>query len=335
MVNQSVSVERIFRRNPLRSALGAVVLSAVLSAATLFILPQFLPRTMNIASRGQLVLVVAIALTVAVFAGFFWFRNIRIVVRPDAVEIGKAGSRETYARATTAFRSKITEHRTNGLPTGTTRALIVDTGDREITIELPGYTRTLFNELMATLNPIAQPVFEDPVAAARAGAQLPTQFAVDGSGERRFAARITLGAVVFLVIAVGVGLLVLVPGFLDGEFSALILLAPFAAVAAVGFGIGAVQRNRVVRSIPTHVSVDSHGIRIDGVDIPYAQLSRIWLTPPAYPVKRMRLARAGGRATTHLLESSRVEIAPAYGDLLLAVRARTAPLPGLLSLDLE
>ena len=335
MVNQSVSVERIFRRNPLRSALGAVVLSAVLSAATLFILPQFLPRTMNISTRGQLVLVVAIALTVAVCAGFFWFRNIRIVVRPDTVEIGKAGSRETYARATTAFRSKITEHRTNGLPSGTTRALIVHTGDREITVELPGYTRPLFNELMATLNPIAQPVFDDPVDAARAAAQLPTQFTVDGAGERRFAARIAIAAVAFLVITAGVGLLFLVPGFLDGEFSALILLAPFTAVAAIGFGIGAMQRRRVVRSIPTHVSVDSHGIRLDGVDIPYAQLTRIWLTPPAYPVKRIRFARTAGKTTTHLLESSRVVITPAYGDLLLAVRGRTAHLPGLLSLDLE
>lgn len=337
MLNQAeaVSGERVFRRNPLRSAVGAIVLSAVLSAATLFLLPRFLPSTMNISTRGTLVLVVAIALTVAVFAGFFWFRNIRIVVRPDAVEIGKAGSREMFARATTAFRSKITEHRTNGLPSGTTRALIVHTGDREITIELPGYSRPLFNELMATLNPITKPVFEDPVAAARAGAQLPTQFAIDATGERRLATRITIAAVVFLVIAIGFGLLIAVPGFVESDLSALILFAPFAAVAAIGFGIGAVQRRRVIRSIPAQVSVDTHGIRVDGVDNPYTQLSRIWLTPPAYPVKRIRLQRAGGKTTTHLLESSRVGITPDYGDLLLAVRARTAHLPGLLSLDLE
>lgn len=337
MLNQAeaVSGERIFRRNPVRSAVGAIVLSAVLSAATLFLLPKFLPGTMKISTRGVLVLVVVIALTIAVFAGFFWFRNIRIVVRPDAVEIGKAGSRETFSRATTAFRSKITEHRTNGLPSGTTRALVVHSGDREITIELPGYTRSLFNELMATLNPIAQPVFDDPVAAARAAAQLPTQFTIDATGERRLASRITIAAVVFLVIAIGVGLLVIVPGFVESELSALILLAPFAAFAAIGFGIGAVQRRRVVRSIPAQVSIDTHGIRIDGVDNPYTQLSRIWLTPPAYPVKRLRLARAGGKTTTHLLASSRVGITPDYDELLLAVRARTAHLPGLLSLDLE
>ena len=113
------------------------------------------------------------------------------------------------------------------------------------------------------------------------------------------------------------------------------LLAPFAAVAAIGFGIGAVQRRRLVRSIPAQVSVDSQGIRIDGVGMPYAQLARIWLTPPAYPVKRLRFDRAAGKTTTHLLASSRVGITPDYGDLLLAVRARTAHLPGLLSLDLE
>ena len=337
MLNQTAAAsgERVFRRHPLRSAVGAILLSAALSAATLFLLPQFLPRTMNISTRGLLVLVLAIALTVAVFAGFFWFRNIRIVVRPDTVEIGKAGSRETFPRATTAFRAKITEHRTNGLPSGTTRALIVHSGAREITIELPGYSRPLFNELMATLNPITQPVFEDPVAAARAGAQLPTQFTIDATGERRLAARITIAAVVSGVIALGAGLLFAVPGFLDSELSALILLAPFAALAAIGLGIAAGQRHRVVRSVPAHVSVDSHGIRVDGVDHPYAQLSRIWLTPPAYPVKRLRLQRAAGKTTSHLLASSRVTISPDYGDLLLAVRARTAHLPGLLSLDLE
>lgn len=327
--------ERVFHRNRLRSAIGAIVISAALSAGTLFLLPTFLPRDMDIPTRGTLVLVVASALTVAVFLGFFWFRDIRIVVRPDTVEIGKAGSRETYDRATTGFRSSITEHRTNGLPSGTTRALIVHTGYRETTFELPGYTRAMFNELMATLTPIAQPTPVDPVAAARAAAQLPTHFTVDGAGERRFAARITIAAVVFLALAVAVGLLALISGFGDSEFSALILLAPFAAVAAVGVGIGAVQRRRVVRSIPAQVQVDSQGIRLDGVASPYGQLTRIWLTPPAYPVKRLRLERVGSRSTTHLLVSSRVTITPGYDQMLRAVQARTAHLPGLLSLDLE
>ncbi|QYM64331.1 hypothetical protein [Microbacterium sp. Se5.02b] len=46
MLNQAEAVprERIFRRHPVRSAVGAIVLSAVLSAATLFLLPTFLPR---------------------------------------------------------------------------------------------------------------------------------------------------------------------------------------------------------------------------------------------------------------------------------------------------
>lgn len=337
MLNQAEAVprERTFRRHPVRSTVGAIVLSAVLSVATLFLLPTFLPRGMNIATRGLVVLIVAIALTVAVFAGFFWFRNIRIVVRPDEVEIGKAGARETFSRGTTVFRSKITEHRTNGLPSGTTRALIVHSGGREITFELPGYTRSLFNELMATLNPIAQPQFVDPVEAARAAAHLPTQFTIDAAGERRVAARITIAAVVFLVIAVAVGLLALIPGFLEGELSALILLAPFAALAAIGFGIAALQRRRLVRSIPAQLSVDSQGIRVDGVDIPYAQVDRLWLTPPAYPVKRIRFERAAGRATTYLVSSPRVEITPGHDDLLGAVRARTAHRPGLVSLDLE
>ncbi|QNA94000.1 hypothetical protein [Microbacterium sp. Se63.02b] len=106
-------------------------------------------------------------------------------------------------------------------------------------------------------------------------------------------------------------------------------------LAAVGFGIGALQRRRLVRSIPAQLSVDSQGIRVDGVDIPYAQVDRLWLTPPAYPVKRIRFERAAARATTYLVSSPRVQITPDYDDLLAAVRARTAHRPGIVSLDLE
>ena len=337
MVNhaQIAPAERVFRRHPLRSALGAIVLSAVLSAAALFILPQFLPRLMPTSTRGLIVLIVAVALTIAVFAGFFWFRDIRVIVRPDTVEIGRAGNRETFPRATTAFRSKVTEHRTNGLPSGTTRALVVYSGDREITVELPGYTRTMFSELVAELNPIAQPPAADPVEAARARAHLPSSFQVDATAERRLAARLTGAAVAFFVVTLGAAALAAIPGFLDSELSALILIAPMAALGAIGFTIGAVQRRRLVRSIPAHVTVSAHGIRIDDADHPYTQLTRIWMTPPAYPVKRIRFERAGGKRTTHLLESPRVAITPEYGDLLLAVRAQTSHLPGLLSLDLE
>lgn len=337
MVNQVQTGpgERVFRRHPLRIFVGALVLAAVLSTATLFILPSFLPRGMNISSRGRIVLVVAIGLTIAVFVGAFWLRNIRVVVRPDAVEIGRAGARETFPRSSTVFRSKITEHRTNGLPSGTTRALIVQSGDREITIELPGFTRATFNELMAHLNPITPPPIADPVEAARARAHLPSSFAVDAGGERRFASRLAVFAVVFFAVALVFGLLVAVPGFLDSDWSALVLIVPLAAVAGIGFAIGAVQRRRLVRAVPSQITVGPHSIRLDEVDQPYAQLTRLWMTPPAYPTKRIRFERADGRRTTHLLESARVSITPDYTDLLLAVRAQTAAFPGLLSLDLE
>lgn len=337
MVNQvqSGTGDRVFRRHPLRVFVGALVLAAALSTAALFILPTLLPRAMNISTRGSIVLVAAIVLTAAVFVGAFWLRNIRVVVRPDTVEIGRAGNRETFSRATTVFRSKITEHRTNGLPSGTTRALIVHSGDREITIELPGFTRATFNELMAQLNPIAPPPVADPVEAARARAHLPTSFAIDAAGERRLATGFTITAIVLFAVTLGFGLLAAVPGFLESELSALVLMVPFAAIAAVGFAIGAGQRRRLVRSIPSRVTVSPHSIRLDDVDQPYTQLTRIWMTPPAYPVRRIRFEPTGGKRTTHLLASSRVTITPDYDDLLVAVRAQTAHVPGLLSLDLE
>ncbi|CAH0234604.1 hypothetical protein [Microbacterium foliorum] len=330
-----VSGERVFRRHPARAVVSAILISAALSAATLFILPQFLPRRMDLSTRGMIVLAVAIALTLVVFVSVLWLRNTRIVVRADTVEVGRAGNREVYDRATTAFRSKITEHRTNGLRSGITRALIIENAGREITVELPGFTRATFNDLMATLNPIAPPAAADPVAAARERAQLPSSFTVDSTGERRLANGLTIGAVMLLVVAAAVVVLALQPGFLDGELSALVLLVPFAGLAGIVLAIVAFQRRRVLKAIPAHITVSHHGLRLDDVDLPFSQLTRIWLTPPAYPVRRIRFERVSGRATVHVLGSSRVQMTPEYTALLLALRAETAQHPEMLRLDLE
>ncbi|KQQ67118.1 hypothetical protein ASF63_07795 [Microbacterium sp. Leaf320] len=330
-----VSGERVFRRHPARSVVSAILLSAALSAAALFILPQFLPRRMDLSTRGTIVLVVAVVLTLVIFVSIFWLRNTRVVVRADSVEVGRAGNREVFDRATTAFRSKITEHRTNGIRSGITRALIIHNGGREITVELVGFTRATFNDLMAMLNPIAPPPTADPVAAARERAQLPSSFTVDSSGERRLASGLIIGAVVLLIVAAAVGALAASPGFLDGDLSALVLLVPLAGVAGIGLAIGASQRRRVLKAIPAHVMVSHHGIRFDDTDLPYAQLTRIWLTPAGYPVRRIRFERAAGRTTVHVLGSPRVQMSPEYTAFLLAVRAETARYPELLRLDLE
>ncbi len=319
----------------MRTAAGALVLSVVFSALVLFLLPKFLPRTMNISTRGVVVLVVAVAITAIVWVGSFWLRNIRVIVGPDTVEIGRPGATEVYPRATTVFGSKITEHRTNGLPSGTTRALAVHTGTRETVIELPGFTRSTFNELMALLRPAAQPLADDPVEAARARASLPSAFTVDVSGERRFARTLLIGAVVLVLVAVVTVLLVLTPAFVEADLQGLVLLAPFAVVGAVGLGIGALQRYRLVRAIPSRVSISHHGLRLDDVDHPYDQLARIWVTPPGYPVRRLRLDRRAGRSLTCVLGSSRVLMTPDYAEFVTALRAETARMPGLLSLDLE
>jgi len=337
MVNQTSVMpgERVFRRHPLRAAIGALVLSVVLSAATLFILPRFLPRNMDLSTRGLIVAVVAIALTAAVWVSTFWFRNMRIVVRSDVVEIGRPGARETYVRSATGFRSQITEHRTNGLRSGVTRALIVHSAGREITVELPGFTRATFNELMAELNPIAQPRLADPVDDARARAHLPRMFAVDASRERRLASGLTLAAVVCVLAMAATIVLVLQPGFLDGELSALVLVAPITGLAAIACGILAALRSRIARSAPTQISLTTHGIRMDDVDHPYDQTTRLWLTPPAYPTRRLRIERTTGRPVRHTLSSARIEMSPDYGEFLLTLRADTAQRPGLISMDLE
>lgn len=325
--------EIVFRRHPLRTAMKALVLTVVLSAAALFILPSMLPRNMDIPTRGLIVLVVAIVLTAVVWIGMFWYRNIRVVIRPDRIDIGRPGDVQSYARAMTGFRSKVTEHHTNGIRTSTTRTLIVDTGAKETLVDLHGFSRAEFNELMAVLAPIGTPT-TDPVDAARLRAHLVRTFTIDASSQRRIGTAFLVVAVVFLTITVAVAAVVFSQGPLDGE-DAVIVVTPFTGLVGVGFGLGALQRFRAFATSPRRIEIGSLGLRIDDVDHPYSQLRRIWLTPPAYPTHRMQIDPVAGRSRTIILESNRVTLTPAYDEFLLTITSETGRTPGLLSLDLE
>lgn len=166
--------------------------------------------------------------------------------------------------------------------------LLVYSGGREITIELPGFTRSTFNELMAVLTPLDQPPAAGPVEAARARTRLPASFTVDARKERSFANGVLVGAVIALLAALGAVALAFTPGLLDGDLSALVMIAPFAGVAGIGLLIGAMHRRRILRGIPGRIGVSQQGLRIDDVDAPYPQLTRICLTPAGYPMRRMR-----------------------------------------------
>lgn len=325
----------VFRRGILPTVLRGLIVSAVALTGALFLIPRIVPRGTTLADRTLILAVAAIVLLVAVWGTLFWLRNVRVVVGPDAVEIGRPGRREMFERATTDFRSKVTEHRTNGVRSGTTRALVVGRNGWEREFELPGFSRGSFNELMARLNPLAIVPPADPVAAARMRSQVRRDFEVDASKERRLAAVFAVVSAVFLVLTVVIAASVLAQGELDGD-SVAILLTPLTGLIAAGFGLGVAQRVRTVRRTPQRITVGHQGLRLDEVDHPYAQLTRIWLTPPSYDgEKRLRLERRGARPLAVTLSTGRITLTPEYDELVAALRSETATHPGLLSLDLE
>ncbi|MGW8482613.1 hypothetical protein ACWGJP_05700 [Microbacterium sp. NPDC055903] len=334
MSQQVMPVERVFRQHPLRALLSAVVIAVVLDALALLIIPQVLPDTIYTSGRRIIVFGAMAVITVVVLVVMLWLRNVQVRVSHESVTVGRAGKWESFPRATTAFRTHITEHRTNGVRSGTTRSLIVRTAHGERTIALPGFTRSVFNELAATLNPLTPPTAVDPVEAARVRAGLPTTFEVDAAGERRAGNRFLVVAVIALVVAVVAILPLFAPDFPTGETAPLVMLSPLAAIVAVGFGIGGFQRLRLARRSTTRIVVGSLGLRIGEVDHPYAQLTRIWLTPPAYATKRITLESPSGRSI-HLLESARVAIRPEYSQFAASLHAHVAERQGLLSFDLE
>lgn len=332
---RSAGETREFRRSILPTVLGGVITTALLSVVALFLIPAFVPPTMSISGRMLLFVAVVVVLIIVVGGTLFWLRDIRVIVTADAVTIGRAGSRQTFARDTSVFRSRITEHRTNGFRTGTTRALIVHSGGRETSFELPGFSRTTFNELMATLAPLAPALPADPVVAARARAQVRRDFTLDATRERRLGMILLAVCAVLIVATIGIVLWVLSLGELT-EDSIGILLAPPFAICATGFGIGGVRRLRNAGRAPRRLTVGHQGLRLDEVEHAYAQLARIWVTPPSYGgPKRMRIERRGGRPVAVTLAAPRIALSPDYEEFVVALRSETAAYPGLLSLDLE
>lgn len=336
-IQDSVPVdERVFRRSPLRAIIGVLLGSALLSTALLFIVPSHLPRQMSTGTRGMVVLALCVAGAIIIGVCVFVFANVRIVVRPDIVMILRPGKNRLYLREDTEFASKVTEHYTNGLRSGTTRALTVHSDAGTETVSLPGYTRAQFNELMSLLAPVAPPEPVDPVEAARRRASLPTQFRTDAGPVRRTARAFGLAGVGLLLLALATVALVFGTGGLEfNDYSALILIVPFAVLGAVGVLVGSAHQARKARSVPAQLNVTHLGLRIDDVDYPYAQLTRIQLTPPSYSRHRLALEPAAGRTASYLLSGPGVTMTPGIAELLEVLRVETARHPGLLRLDLE
>lgn len=334
--------ERVtFRGSLARRALGALVVSALLGSAALFLLPSVLPVTTNRSTRATLAIIAAVIVVVLIWGSALWQSNTRVVVDATSVEIRRPGQLiHRWDRATSLFSSRITKRYTNGIPSGVDRTLIVDSAGRrdEVNVAL---TREAFTELMALLAPLSARVAAAQSETAPASSSAPRSFSPRPAPIRRRARRAGFVAAAVAVIAVfTVGLAA--SGILveDDRQIALIIVAPMLGVLTVILAALAMVTAGKARSVPSRIDVGTGSLTVDGQVFIFAQQRAVQLSPPSYPRRTLVIVESTGRKHRWLLgepgASARVpEILPDYPELVAAVAASAVGAERVVRLDLE
>ncbi|MBF4562637.1 hypothetical protein ITJ43_10840 [Microbacterium sp. VKM Ac-2870] len=335
--------ERVtFRGSLARRALGALVLSAVLGSAALFLLPSVLPVTTNRSTRATLAIIATVIVVILVWGSALWQSNTRVVVDAASVEIRRPGQLiHRWDRATSTFSSRITKRYTNGIPSGVDRTLIVDSAGRrdEVNVAL---TREGFTELMALLAPLSARVAAVAQAeTATAFSTAPRSFSPSPAPIRRRARRAGFVAGVVAIIAI-VTLGLAASGILveDDREIALIIVAPMLGVLTVILAALAMVTAGKARSVPSRIDVGTGSVTVDGQVFIFAQQRAVQLSPPAYPRRTLVIVEGTGRKHRWLLgepgASTRVPaILPDYPELVAAVAASAVGAENVVRLDLE
>lgn len=333
----------VFRGSLARRALGALVLSAILSALALFALPSFLPVTTSRSTRATLAITAAVIVVALVWGSALWYANTRVIVDRDAVEIRRPGQLlHRWERSNAAFTSRITKRYTNGIPSGVDRTLIVESPGRRDEVNVP-LSREAFTELVALLSPLTEHVTVGEAGVLRTAPHLvgTRTFTPDAMAVRRSARRAGVAAAIVVAIAAA-AIAVAMSGVLvrDDREIVSVLVVPLLLVLALILGVLALSTAARARTVPGRVDVSAGAITVDGQTFFLAQQRAVRLSPPAYPRRRLVVVDATGATRRWLLgqpgSSKRVpEILPAYPDLVAAVAAAAVGAEQIVRLDLE
>lgn len=338
----------------------SVILSIVVASAASPVLRGVLPRDWDRELRSAVIVGAIVVVVALIWFVALWAQALRVVVTADSVEVRRPFQRmHGWARAGTRFSSSVTQHRTNGLPSGATRALVAVDGSGATTVNLPGMSRRTFNALMTTIAPVEAPVpgvAVVPLAGSMAsGGPLPVGpahplappsppaqrvFEPVADVVRGKARRLALVGVPFLVVAV-LAALACVPFWNTSDELLPILLVTIAAVTVpIGAGLllGAAILRARVRSIPNRIETLPGAIVVDGELFAMNQLRSVVLHPPAYPERRLRIELAGGGRREWLLgvpttKRDRGDLLPDYDRLIDAIALSAQSSPGLVRFD--
>ncbi|MBQ1442415.1 MAG: hypothetical protein IIZ13_01030 [Renibacterium sp.] len=335
------------------AAVGGLVIAGLVTLAGLAFLPGWSiplrtnrPLVASISfSAGGLVLLLS-------WLSVFWWNRFSVLVDSSRVTVSKAFRTvaEFDARAV-KVRSHVLKRTTNGVPSSTTRTLIVEAGGLEQRFTCPRFSRETFSAMISQLQALAAPQPAPvgnglPTGTQRSGQnQAPVQsqgFQLNREAlslrSRRLLIVIgiliaaVLGYVAFLQFSSGpedvfIGLV------LAGSLAGMVLVFCFIALAAVA---------RVKNQTPDRVGVDHGGIYLDQEYFPFAGLRRIQATPPDYGISqhnRLELLAADGRKHSVLLglnsDRGKRPVFPEYPQFVALLQRAAAPWPGLLVMDLQ
>lgn len=332
-------------RKPLTGAIVSTVLfGAVATVLIALVLPNMLPVSMARIERAMLTLAAIVVVVLLIAFLLLWWTNYTVVVEPDTVRIRRPFvTVHTWPRQSTQFSSNVTKHTTYGLPSGSNRALVATGPDGRSASVQVGLGRKKFNELMHELDPVRSG--PGLPAHAATGAPTPTntpqtlpvrsEFTID-TGRLRSRARGLLLAGCGLIVLAGVAAVLTSSGALATVGADLgigaTLIGGLAGVCLTVLGAVLATRGR---SAPRVVRVDQLAVTVDDRAFPYQDLKRIWVSPPTYPRRTLRLAPTRGGTRRYLVGDGNLVEVDGYAELLHALGERTAGYPGLVTLDRE
>ncbi|WP_394941052.1 hypothetical protein [Psychromicrobium sp. YIM B11713] len=329
------------------AAVGAVFFGAIVTVIGLAFLPTIsIPMRQNRPLISTLSFGAGALVLLLVLLFVVWRNQFKVMLDGSQVTIVKAFRQVGRFDARQAVvTSHVLKQSTNGIPTSTTRTLIIQQNGLEQRFVCKQFSRKTFSEMVARLRSFA-PVFAEtgsPMANPEPVQQfVPQVFRLDPDALRGRIRALLIVASIALLVAVISGIMVFNGVGLDSDASLpLMLVLAITGALALGLFIALIPLARLRSSTPRQLAVDPHGIGIDDQYFAFAALNRVQATPSNYGINqrnKLRLQGSDGRNQEYTLginqQSGRLVFAE-YGAFIAALQAATATRPGLLIMDLQ
>ncbi len=228
--------------------------------------------------------------------------GLRVIdIRDGAVSIREGLRRPRSWRLDQArFTAQVTRNRTNGVPSGTDRSLVVTSPEGTRTISMPGFSAGTFDEILHNLG-YGNPASEQAAAVAEAASaeRMFTPLVVEPPRPARLG-----GARLVSVIALGVVAVATLTGaVLVPEVEGLIVMGVLGLVlGGLALAVAFTGRARSGR-VPQRIEVSPTFLSVDGWTAQIAELDRVELLPPNFtgaPRELIAVRRDGSRMSWSL-----------------------------------